>query len=123
MSGDRTGIRRILKALAISLHGVRTAFSTEAAFRQEMAIAAVLLPAAFIIDVSGAERALLVAVTMLVLIVELINSAIEKALDRFSADIHPLTKAAKDMGSAAVFLSLVTAGLVWAIIVWGRITG
>ena len=105
------------------MQGLRTAFLTEAAFRQEVAIVLVLLPVAFFIDVSASERALLAASAMLILIVELINSAIEKTLDRISPDIHDLTKSAKDMGSAAVFLTLVTTGLVWLCILSGWLTG
>ena len=108
-----TGFSRIWRALKISLLGLRTAFVSEAAFRQETVLFLVLFAVALFLDVSGAERALLIGSAMLVLLVELLNSAIEHTLDRISKDFNTTTKNAKDIGSAAVFLSLVNLLFVW----------
>jgi diacylglycerol kinase (ATP) len=107
------GLGRIWNAQKISLLGLRTAFVSEAAFRQETALVLVLTAIALLLDVSGAERALLIGSAMLVLIVELLNSAIEFTLDRISKDFNTVTKNAKDIGSAAVFLSILNLVLVW----------
>ena len=115
----QTGLKRILNATGYSLAGLRAAFTGEAAFRQLVLLNVVLIPLAFWLDVSPVERALMVAVSMLSLIVELLNSAVEAAIDRISLERHPLSKNAKDMGSAAQLTSLVVIGLVWAIILLG----
>ena len=112
-----TGLRRILNAARNSLEGLAAAARHEDAFRQELLIAAVLLPFAFFVDVSAVERALLVGSILLVLIVELLNSAVEATVDRISFEDHHLAKRAKDIGSAAVMLALVNAGVVWLLIV------
>ncbi|QKE64181.1 diacylglycerol kinase [Aquipseudomonas campi] len=115
----QTGLKRILNAAGYSLDGLRAAFAGEAAFRQLVLLNVVLVPLAFWLDVSPVERALMVAVGLLALIVELFNSAVEAAIDRISLDRHPLSKNAKDMGSAAQFISLSLIALVWAIILIG----
>ena len=115
----QTGLKRILNAAGYSLAALRAAFTGEAAFRQLVLLNVVLIPLAFWLDVSPVERALMVAVSMLSLIVELLNSAVEAAIDRISLERHPLSKNAKDMGSAAQLTSLVVIGLVWAIILLG----
>jgi diacylglycerol kinase (ATP) len=97
-----------------SLAGLRIAFTNESAFRQEVALAAVLIPAAVVLPFSAIERFLLVGAVLLVLIVELLNTAIEIALDRISTDQHRLTGAAKDIGSAAVLLSFIVMAIAWA---------
>tara|TARA_R100001129_G_scaffold37996_1_gene25589 strand:- start:6849 stop:7268 length:420 start_codon:yes stop_codon:yes gene_type:complete len=107
------GIGRMSKALAVSLSGLRDAFRCEAAFRQEFAIGALFAVAAFVLKVTPAERAALLASIFLVLIVELLNTALEVTLDRITLEDDPSVRKAKDMGSAAVFLSLVAAGVVW----------
>ena len=112
----RTGLKRIVNAAGYSWDGLRTAFTGEAAFRQLVLLNAVLVPLAFALDVSRAERAILVAVCLLALIVELLNSAVEAAIDRISLELHPLSKNAKDMGSAAQFVALSMIALVWAVI-------
>jgi diacylglycerol kinase (ATP) len=112
----RTGIVRILNAVRYSLHGFASAYRHEEAFRQEVWLAAVLIPLAFVFDVSRVERAVMLAAVLVVLMVELLNSAIEAAVDRISLDRHRLSKRAKDIGSAAVFLSLVNVAVVWALI-------
>ncbi len=115
----KTGLQRLWNALGYSLQGLATAFRHEDAFRQECLLAAVLVPAAFFVPVGGSARALMVASVFLVLIVELLNSAIEAAVDRISLENHLLAKRAKDIGSAAVFLSLINVATVWALILLG----
>ncbi|MFZ3152744.1 diacylglycerol kinase [Pseudomonas sp.] len=115
----QTGLKRVLNAAGYSLAGLRAAFTGEAAFRQLLLINLVLVPLAFYLDVSRVERALMVAVCLLALIVELLNSAVEAAIDRISLELHPLSKNAKDMGSAAQFTALSLIALVWAIILLG----
>ncbi len=115
----KTGLRRILNALNYSLSGLCEAFRNEAAFRQELLLAVILIPVALISGKSGGEKALLVGSVMLVIIVELMNSAVENLTDRVSLEIHPLAKRAKDLGSAAVLISLLSLALVWALIFLG----
>jgi diacylglycerol kinase (ATP) len=112
----QTGIKRIFNAGGYSLDGLRAAFTGEAAFRQLVLLNVILIPLSFFLHVSRVERALLIAVCLLALIVELLNSAVEAAIDRISLDRHPLSKNAKDMGSAAQFVALTTIALVWAVI-------
>jgi diacylglycerol kinase (ATP) len=113
-----TGLRRLINALGYSLSGLRLAWKDEAAFRQEVILAIILVPVAFMMPVGEIQRVLLVGSVMLVLVVEMINSAIEAVVDRVSLDIHPLAKKAKDMGSAAVLLALANASLIWIMILW-----
>ncbi|SDS77332.1 diacylglycerol kinase [Pseudomonas oryzae] len=115
----RTGLKRIVNAAGYSWDGLRTAFAGEAAFRQLVLLNAALVPLAFWLDVSRGERAILVAVCLLALIVELLNSAVEAAIDRISLERHPLSKNAKDMGSAAQSVVLAMIALVWGIILLG----
>ena len=112
----KTGISRIVQAFYNSMSGLADAWRHENAFRQEILLAAVLVPLAFLVNVTPVERALLVGVVLLVLIVELLNSSVEAAIDRISFDHHNLSKRAKDIGSAAVFVSLCLMGLTWAIV-------
>jgi diacylglycerol kinase (ATP) len=109
----KTGLQRVWNALHYSLAGLRAAFTCEDAFRQEALLAALMIPASFFLPVSGIGRALMIASVLLVLIVELLNSAIEAAVDRVSLDRHHLSKRAKDIGSAAVLLALINVVLVW----------
>ncbi|WXL27230.1 diacylglycerol kinase [Ectopseudomonas mendocina] len=113
------GFKRIINAAGYSLAGLRAAFTGEAAFRQLVLLNVVLVPLAFFLEVSPGERAVMIAVCMLGLIVELLNSAIEAAIDRISLERHPLSKNAKDMGSAAQFVSLSLIAVVWATILLG----
>lgn len=115
----QTGLKRIFNAAGYSLDGLRAAFVGEAAFRQLVLLNVVLIPLAFWFDVSPVERALMIAAGLLSLIVELFNSAVEAAIDRISLERHPLSKNAKDMGSAAQFVSLSLIASVWAIILIG----
>ncbi|MDH4391546.1 MAG: diacylglycerol kinase [Aquabacterium sp.] len=116
----RTGIDRVLHAFVYSMHGLRAAVRFESAFRQEAALAVVLLPAAFWLGRSWIEVALLAGSVLLVMIVELLNSAIEAVVDRVSLDLHELAKRAKDYGSAAVLMSLLWCGGIWATVAWQR---
>ncbi|MES2817816.1 MAG: diacylglycerol kinase [Pseudomonadota bacterium] len=115
----QTGLKRILSALGYSLDGLRAAFMGEAAFRQLVLLNAVLIPLAFVMPVNAVGRALLIGVCLLALIVELLNSAVEAAIDRISLDRHPLSKNAKDMGSAAQFIALTLIAVVWSLVLLG----
>ena len=115
-----TGLRRIWRALFYSLDGIAAALRHESAFRQEVLLALILLPTALWLDVTSTAKALLVVSVMLVLIVELLNSAIEAAVDRVSVELHPLAKRAKDIASAAVLLSLATVVMVWTLVLLDR---
>lgn len=108
-----TGFKRILKATGYSFKGLSYAFRNEAAFRQEAVAALVLIPIALWLDVSTVERILLVMAVVLVLVVELINTGIEAVVDRVGVEYHLLAGVAKDMGSAAVFLSLLFCIFTW----------
>jgi diacylglycerol kinase (ATP) len=114
----KTGARRILNALRYSWAGLGAAFRHEDAFRQELLLAAILVPLALHLGDDAVARALMIGSLLLVLVVELLNSAIEAAVDRISLEENPLIKRAKDMGSAAVFLSLVNAAVVWFLLIW-----
>jgi diacylglycerol kinase (ATP) len=111
-----TGLSRILNATGYSMQGFRAAFRTEPAFRQLVLLNAVLLPVALWVDVTPVERALLLLTPLLSLTIELINSSIEHVVDRISLELHPLSKSAKDMGSAAQFMGLVLIVVCWATI-------
>jgi diacylglycerol kinase (ATP) len=115
-----TGLRRIANAFGYSVDGIRAAYRDEAAFRQELALAVVLVPCAFLFDVGPVARALMIASVFLVLVVELLNSAIEAVVDRISEERHALAKKAKDAGSAAVLFCLANVVVVWAVCLLGR---
>ena len=115
-----TGIRRLLRAIVYSVQGFVHAFRHEAAFRQELALTVVLVPAALWLGRDVIERAMLVAVLFFVLAVELLNSAVEAAVDRHGDEHHELSGAAKDLGSAAVFVSLTIVVVVWGAVVYDR---
>ena len=112
----KTGIKRILNATSYSIAGFKAAFSNEEAFRQIVWINIILIPISFFVDVSRVEQALMIGVCLLAIIIELLNSAIEAVVDRISLDQHPLSKNAKDMGSAAQFVSLSIIFIVWLLI-------
>ncbi len=111
-----TGIRRIINAFKFSLQGFRACFRTEEAFRQEIYLTALMVPAAFWIGDTNVEQIVLLGSVVLVLITEMLNTAIERAIDRISTERHELSKEAKDMGSAAVFMALVFCGFAWVMI-------
>ncbi len=115
----KTGLRRVWNALFYSIDGITAAFRHEDAFRQEALIALVLIPTAFFLPASGVGKALMIASVLLVLVVELLNSAIEAAVDRISLENHKLAKRAKDIGSAAVLVSLVNVAAVWGLVLFG----
>jgi len=115
----KTGLERLMNALGYSLQGMVSAFRHEEAFRQEALLAAVLIPIALAMHVEPVAKALMIASVVLVLVVELLNSAVEAAVDRVSLENHRLAKRAKDIGSAAVFLSLINVVAVWALILLG----
>jgi diacylglycerol kinase (ATP) len=115
----KTGIPRLAAALACSMKGMRAAIRHEDAFRMELLMAVVLVPLALWLPLRGPEKALMIACVMLVLVVELINTAIEATVDRISLEQHPLSARAKDIGSAAVGLSLVNLASVWLLILLG----
>jgi diacylglycerol kinase (ATP) len=116
----RTGVQRIVHATGYSIAGLLAAWRHESAFRQECALAVLMLPAAWWVGRNWSEIALLAGSVMGVLIVELLNSAIEATVDRVSPELHPLSKRAKDIGSAAVMLSIVTCGALWCTALWQR---
>ena len=111
-----TGFKRLLRAFGYSLQGFRHAWREEAAFRQEVGLAVLVIPGALGLGHTGVERALLVGPMLLILIIEILNSAIEAVVDRSGTERHPLAGMAKDMGSAAVLLSFVLLGTVWLLI-------
>lgn len=116
-----TGMRRIVSATINSLEGLRAAWHHEAAFRQECALAVILVPAAFWVGRTAIEWVLLLGSVLLVLIVELLNTAVEATVDRVGTDHHKLSGRAKDLGSAAVFVSLVLTALTWGLIAWSNL--
>ena len=116
MAGGILDMGRIVRAARHSYKGLRSAALGEAAFRQELILAAVLTPLAVWLGENGVERALMVGVVLLVLIVELVNSAIEAVVDRVGTELHDLSGRAKDLGSAAVFISLIAVPIVWGLV-------
>lgn len=119
----RTGIDRIVRAAGHSASGLRLAYSGESAFRQETWLAVAMLPTSFWLGRNWEQTALLAGSVLLVLIVELLNSGIEAAVDRISYERHELSKRAKDLASAAVLLSLLLCGGIWAAALWQRFAG
>ncbi|WP_150300831.1 diacylglycerol kinase [Pseudomonas profundi] len=114
-----TGLRRVWRATGYSLDGLAVAYRGEAAFRQLVWLAAMLIPVALVLPLDAISRVLLIGSVMLSLIVELLNSAIEAAIDRISLERHPLSKASKDMGSAAQLISLSLIAVVWGLVLLG----
>jgi diacylglycerol kinase (ATP) len=116
----RTGIDRVVRATGYSMTGLQLAYRGESAFRQEFWAAVVLVPLAFWVGRTWIETSLLIGSVMMMLIVELLNSAVEAAIDRVSFELHDLSKRAKDMASAAVMLSVMLCGGVWIAALWHR---
>ena len=114
------GITRVIRAAGASWLGLTGAFREEAAFRQELALAVVVIPLGLWLGHTGVERALLVAPMLLVLVVELLNSAVEATVDRIGLERHVLSGLAKDIGSAAVLMSFILLAVVWALVLLGR---
>lgn len=115
----KTGLRRVWNAFHYSLDGLSAAYRHEDAFRQEVWLAVLAIPLALWLGASGLERALMIGSVILVLVVELLNSAIEATVDRVSLERHQLAKRAKDIGSAAVLVALLNAAVVWALVLLG----
>ncbi len=115
----KTGLKRVWNAFFYSLEGFGAAWKHEDAFRQESLLAMVLIPLAFFLTELPLERALMIASVLLVLIVELVNSAIEATVDRISLENHALAKRAKDIGSAAVLISLINVLVIWGLVLFG----
>ncbi len=111
-----TGITRLLRAFGYSFQGFQYAWREEAAFRQEVMLSLLVVPAGLYLGRSGVERALLVSPMLLILVVEILNSAVEAVVDRSGTERHPLAGMAKDMGSAAVMLSFALLGTVWLLV-------
>lgn len=122
MASENLGIKRIMLAAKYSWQGFRAAYRKEEAFRQEIWLAIVAIPLGLYLGQTGLERAILVGSILMILIVELLNTGIENVVDRVGLDPHKLSGRAKDMGSAAVFLSLVMAAAVWALILWPQLS-
>ena len=120
---SRGGLARIWNALRYSLAGLADAYRHESAFRQELLLAAIALPLAAVLPASLTQKAMLIGAVLLVLIVELLNAAVETAVDRISLENHDLSKRAKDIGSAAVFLCLLNGGLIWLLVLLDVFTG
>jgi diacylglycerol kinase (ATP) len=112
----KTGLRRLINAFGYSVEGFKSAYLHEDAFRQEVRLALILIPLAFYLEDYALNRILMVGSVLLVMIVELLNSAIEAVVDRVSLERHALAKRAKDIGSAAVFVALTNVVLVWGLI-------
>lgn len=115
----KTGLMRVFNALRYSIDGLRAAFKHEDAFRQECLLAVILIPLALFLPVSAPGKAMLIGSVLLLMIVELINSAIEATVDRVSLERHQLAKRAKDIGSAAVLLALINLAAVWGLVLLG----
>ena len=112
----KTGLRRLINAFGYSIAGTLAAFKHEDAFRQEVILSAALIPLALYLGQTGLEQALMIASILLVIIVELLNSSLEATVDRISVKRHKLSKRAKDIGSAAVFFSLINASVIWFLV-------
>ncbi len=113
-----TGLTRIIKAAGYSWQGLKSAYKHEAAFRQELLLAVILLPLAIWLAEGAVQLALMISSVLLVMIVEILNSAVEAVVDRFGGELHELSGRAKDMGSAAVMLALIYLCIVWCLILW-----
>ena len=116
MAGKNTGFTRIFCAIGYSIQGLKAAYIREAAFRQELALCVILVPLGAWLGNTDVERALLIGSLMLVLIIELINSAIEAAVDRHGTEHHTLSGQAKDLGAAAVMISILNVIVMWTLI-------
>ena len=115
----KTGLRRLLNAFGYSMAGIKAAYQNEDAFRQEVTMAIVLIPLAVYLGDTAITKALMIGSVLLVIVVELLNSSIEATVDRISLENHDLAKRAKDIGSAAVLLSLINLVVVWGLIIFG----
>ena len=119
----KKGLRRLINATGYSMKGLKAAYQNEAAFREEVLLACVLVPAALLLRLPAVETVLLIGSVLLLMLVEILNSAVEAVVDRIGPEIHPLSGRAKDLGSAAVFIAMGILGMTWILIagpsVWG----
>ncbi|AFU98221.1 diacylglycerol kinase [Simiduia agarivorans] len=120
MKGNKQGLTRLINATRYSWQGLKSTWRTEAAFREEVPLVLVLIPLALWLDISAVESAVLIALSVLILVVELINSGIEAVVDRIGAEHHELSGKAKDVGSAAVLLTILVALTAWVLILGER---
>ena len=120
MANNTTGLTRIIKAAGYSWKGFRAAWANEAAFRQEGVTAIVAVIIACFLDVDAITRVLLIGSVLLVMIVEILNSAIEAVVDRIGSDFHELSGRAKDMGSTTMLLAIITAVITWVTLLWSH---
>ncbi|MBF0340306.1 MAG: diacylglycerol kinase [Magnetococcales bacterium] len=118
MKPGATGLIRVIHATRYSMLGMRAAWQHEAAFRQELSLCLLLVPVALWLGRGGVEQALMIGALLLVVMVELLNSAVEAVVDRIGPELHPLAGRAKDLGSAAVFVALVNVVVIWGLILW-----
>ncbi|SNR77158.1 diacylglycerol kinase [Methylobacillus rhizosphaerae] len=114
----KTGMRRLINAFGYSVEGIKAAYLNEDAFRQEVWMAVILIPLALYLGHDAVGKALMIASVLLVIVVELLNSAIEATVDRISLENHQLAKRAKDIGSAAVLLALVNLAVCWGLLIF-----
>ncbi|WP_312817345.1 diacylglycerol kinase [Atlantibacter subterraneus] len=121
MANNTTGLIRIIKAAGYSWKGIRAAWKNEAAFRQEGVAAIAAIAIAFWLDVDPITRVLLIGSVILVMIVEILNSAIEAVVDRIGPEFHELSGRAKDMGSAAVLFAILLAMITWGTLLWSNL--
>ena len=121
MKPGATGLKRIIDATGYSWLGLKAAYKYESAFRQELLLCLILIPIAIWFAEAGIEYALLLGSLILILIVELLNSGIEAVVDRFGGEMHKLSGRAKDIGSAAVLLTLINAAITWGVILWPKV--
>ena len=112
----KKGLRRLINATGYSMKGLRAAYQNEAAFREEVLLACVLIPPAFLLRLPAVETVLLIGSVLLLMLVEILNSAIEAVVDRIGSELHPLSGRAKDLGSAAVFIAMIILGATWLFI-------
>lgn len=112
----KKGLRRLINAAGYSMKGLRAAYRNEAAFREEVLLACVLIPTAFLLRLPAVETVLLISSVLLLMLVEILNSAIEAVVDRIGPELHPLSGRAKDLGSAAVFIAMIILGATWLLI-------
>jgi len=115
---NNTGIKRWIKAFEFTCQGLKAAFKHEEAFRQEVFALAVAIPAALLLADNSIEIVLMIGSVLLLLIVELLNSAVEAVVDRFGGEIHELSGRAKDIGSAAVFIAVINAMMIWLVLLF-----
>ncbi|GAA5648322.1 diacylglycerol kinase [Vibrio proteolyticus NBRC 13287] len=112
------GFKRLVNATKYSYQGIKAAFKNEAAFREEVLLSVIMIPTALLLDVTGVERVLLIGTVLLVMVVELLNSAVEAVVDRIGPEHHELAGRAKDMGSAAVLITMLITGYTWLQIIF-----